>query len=40
MVDAIVCLKDEMKTGQASTIIDISVQPWHVVRTGALKINI
>jgi L-threonylcarbamoyladenylate synthase len=39
MVDAIVCLKDEMKNRQASTIVDISVRPWHVVRTGSLKIK-
>ncbi len=40
MVDAIVCLKDGMKNRRASTIVDISVQPWHVVRTGALEVNI
>jgi L-threonylcarbamoyladenylate synthase len=40
MVDAIVCLKDKMKNRQASTIVDISVQPWRVVRTGALRVSI
>ena len=40
LVDLIVCRRGGLKVTQPSTIVDVTQEPWRIVRQGALEIEI